>query len=218
MLVATFDKDLCSIVADRINITPVNLIDLLPIFKQGFAYPGIFFSLNFLDQHLAVNPTINYHNTLNPKFGPLQNNIRFETLNEEDMLASSLKVLFQNKLLTKENHTIYHVARLVVHEKDSNWRKLMYYSEKFLIEQISNTLVHPKVDPLLLSTILNKPELVTKYLDDSRSNKINTYKECVEISPKCCEIIKGKLIRKIFLLGQIFHKDLSHYVLANGML
>ena len=205
-----FNKELHIHIADRIKLEPVNLIDLLPNLKFGCANLNILFALNFLDHHLSITPAIDYYSTLKVNYVLQQDGAYLDILRDEMLFVFSLRTFFQDKHLTKENHTIYDVAGLIVSRKDCNKQKF--------IEQISNTLVHPKVDPLLLSTILNKPELVTKYLDDERSNKLQVYKGYLETNPNCCEIIKDKLVLMIFFSKQIFPEDLSCYVFVSGML
>ena len=213
--VTLFDKDLCKRIEGRINMGPVNLVDLLPLFKSGYGNKEIIPILQQLDEDTSSDISPNYSEELQPLevfiklFGDVIQSCK------EVSFVMGINFMYNTKVLTKENHTIYDFVRAVRSKPPGKTSQPRFRRKEFLEEFVCGRLPYLKADPLLISVILDKRNLTAKYSCDVRSNKVGTYKECKEISPDCCEIIKEVLVTRIFLYKHIFGADVSCYMFLN---
>ena len=166
---------------------------------------------------------------------------RFEVISLEDDLEIKQEYccicrilsLFKLRYLTANNYEVYRFADIFTTSEYRYDTISGHIRDITTINFLSKMVVHPKIDPLLLSVILQDCELVDKYIRDTRSNRIDAFNFCMKRSISCCtkslsknnnkylDVLEKEIVTKIMFCRSIFSSysnDISKYIIANGML
>lgn len=193
-------------------ISPLNLVELLPLMMDGVCSRNL----------LVLLTTRIVRNSKDPIFST--GDIRQLSCEESNNIKEQLD-REQNTLL----FLLQFITNINIESSINKFHDLIRYGRKCVIssEQIGyrtileNILNYRYIDPLYISILANDDNNFMKYLDDNRSNKFMC---CVSLvvdykkNKHCIEKIINILLPRFKLCVNLLQRDISGYMLINGLL
>lgn len=203
------DKQQKLFLQSRIILSPISLVDLLTCLEDDMITTLTLNNLECLDKNLIGDKLYCYSRSFFSDRRVITDETYIEKLfNDEAIVYSICSIFHYYPELHTPNQTIYNVV-----EKIRNVNTDMVE----LSMAVNRILSHPKVDPLLVSIILRRDDLIKKYMFNKRSNKFKALNYLLLTG--VLDITFNKIIRKtakrILLYKEIFgNVDVLKYLLS----
>lgn len=188
----------------RFLLYPVDILDLFPMLRKGFAIKETIQCLFwFLECYYNLDDFIN---------STTQDGKLFTTLEQEFNLAnaiSSVMEIYLAKRSVEKQCTLYELIRKAISQQGCLTNKIAPF--------ITAVLNHPQVDPLFVCILTQSYRKVTNYFNDSRSNLLIAYIEVNGIAFMQYDIV-NLASNKLLLIKQILSRDICAHIIHSGFL